>query len=86
MQGRSSWDKGTEEGFIRAGQLAQEIIDMEPESPVGYRLMAWYHYNLANSGQSLRENSEKAFMFAQKTLSIDETDPMAHATLGWVIC
>ena len=75
---------GTKESLIRIGQLAQEIVDMAPESPIGYRVLGRYHYGLASRGISPRENSRKAFKFAQKALSIDESDAAAHALLGQV--
>ena len=83
-QWRWQWAKGTKEGLIKCGQLAQEIVDMEPESPVGYSLLGWYHYGLGSRGISPRENYKKAFKFAQKTLSMDEFDAASHALLGFV--
>ena len=47
MEALSLWRKGTEESHIRYGQVAQEIIDMAPEFPVGYRALGWYHWYLA---------------------------------------
>ena len=76
--------EGTKESLIRYGQLAQEIVDMEPEYPVGYRLLAWYHKGLADSAISPRENYKKAFEFAQKALSLDESDGFSHAALGYI--
>ena len=84
LRWQSFWNKGTEEGNIRAGQLAQEIIDAEPESPVGYRMMSLHHYHLANMGRSVRENAKKAYKLSQKALTLDESDPYSHATLGWI--
>jgi hypothetical protein len=42
MEALSLWRKGTKETLIRLGQVAQEIIDMAPESVLGYRALAWY--------------------------------------------
>jgi adenylate cyclase len=75
---------GTDESLIRSGQLAQEIIDTEPEYPIGYELLGWYHLFLAYGGISQPENLKKAFELAQKTLSIDESDASAHALLGQI--
>ena len=83
VQANSLWREGTKESLIRYGQLAQEIVDMEPEYPVGYRLMAWYHKGIADRGASPRENYKKAFEFSQKALSLDESDAFSHATLGY---
>jgi adenylate cyclase len=75
---------GTDESLIRSGQLAQEIIDAEPEYPIGYILLGWYYWHLAERGISPPENLKKAFELAQKTLSIDELDASAHAMLGQI--
>ena len=67
---------------MRSGEVAQEIIDIEPDNPLGYRLMGWYHHNLVDFHISPKENLEKAFMFGKKTLEMDESDGFAHALLG----
>jgi TolB-like protein/Tfp pilus assembly protein PilF len=82
LEAISLWNKGTREGYIRHGQLAQQIINMAPESDTGYRLLAWNHWVLARGGKSPRENMLKAFKLAKKVLSIDESDPISHALLG----
>jgi len=83
-QANSLWNKGTQEALMRYGQLAQEIIDAEPESPSGYRLRAYYHRALANWGISPTENYKKAFTLAQKALSLDDSDAFTHAALGYI--
>ncbi|UCH22826.1 MAG: adenylate/guanylate cyclase domain-containing protein, partial [Deltaproteobacteria bacterium] len=75
---------GTEESLMRFGQLAQEVIDIEPESSLGYTQLGWYQKFLANRGISPRENIKKAFMLAQKALSMDEADSFAHTLMGTI--
>jgi adenylate cyclase len=82
MEALSLWNKGTREGFIRHGQVAQGIIKMAPESSIGYRWLAWNHWYLARIGKSPRENILKAFKLANKALSLDESHPGSHALLG----
>lgn len=84
MECRSLWAKGDQKSHIRYGQVAQEIIDMAPESVVGYRALAWHYWGLVILGKSPQENIEKAFRLAQKALSIDESDSMTYALLGSV--
>ncbi len=65
--------KATKESIIRLGQVAQEIIEMAPESHLGYSTLAWYYWIL----RSIMESHPgkilaKAFKLAQKALSIDE--------------
>ncbi len=74
----------SKESLIRYGQLAQEIVDMQPEYPDGYRMLGWYHYNLGNRGISPRENYKKAFKLAQKALSVDESDGWSHALMSFL--
>ena len=84
MEALSLWNKGTREGYIRYGQLAQEIIKMAPESASGYRMLGWNYWQLARIGESPRENILKAFEMAKKALSLDESDPLSHGLLGTV--
>jgi len=60
-QASSEFRKGKKEGYIKTGQLAQEIIDLEPDSVFGYRMLAWNHYGLGPMGISPQENMKKAF-------------------------
>jgi adenylate cyclase len=84
IQLASLFREGTKESLIRYGQLAQEVVDAAPESPIGYRNLSLYHYSLANQGISPRENYKKAFKLAQKALSLDESDAGSHSVLGWI--
>ena len=47
MEAISVWEKGTVESQTRYGQVAQELIDMEPESEVGYTCLGWHYWCLA---------------------------------------
>jgi len=84
MEARSLWAKGDKESHIRFGQVSQEVIDMEPESAIGYRLLAWHYWYLAMIGKSPRESIVKAFKLAQKVLPMDESESLTHALLGSV--
>jgi hypothetical protein len=67
---------------MRHGQVAQEVIEMAPDQAVGYRGLGWYHWFLAYIGKSPRENLKKAFEFAKKAVSLNESDGLSHALLG----
>ena len=84
LQINSLWNEGSKKSIIRLGQLAQEIVDAEPESSVGYRYLGWYHYGLARRGISHPENVKKAFKFAQKATFIDESDGFSHSLFASV--
>jgi len=75
---------GSKESLIRYGQLAQEIVDMQPGYSDGYRILGWYHYNLGNRGISPQENYKKAFNLGQKALSINESDGYSHALMSFL--
>jgi TolB-like protein/class 3 adenylate cyclase len=82
MEATSHFRKGTKENIIRMGQIGQEIVDMAPESPLGYKTLAWYNWYLAHAGISPKESITKAFKLVQKTLSLDESDALAYSLLG----
>jgi TolB-like protein/Tfp pilus assembly protein PilF len=84
MELMSLWRKFTEESFNRIPQVAQEVVDMAPELAIGYLHLSLYHYYLAKGGVSPRESIKKSFNFAQKALSLDESDSDAHGVLGQV--
>jgi len=84
MEAVSLWRKGTKESIIRYGQLGHEIVNMAPESVLGYRFLAWYNWYLARTGKSPRESIGKAFKLAKKVLDMDESDSSSHALLGSV--
>jgi adenylate cyclase len=84
MELLSLWRKGTEEALMRHHQIAQELIEKEPEHPIGYRNVGWHHWFLASIGKSPQENLKKAFEQAQKAISLDESDAASYALLGSV--
>ncbi len=82
MEMLSLWQEGTHESVMRFGQMAQELIDKEPQLSVGYRTLGWYHWWLALTGKSPKENMKKALELAQKAISLDNFDGMSHGLLG----
>jgi adenylate cyclase len=82
MEARSVWEKGTAASRVRYGQVAQELIDMEPESEIGYTSLGWHYWRLAIGGKSPQESIAKAFELVQKALSLDEYNPFPYALLS----
>ena len=80
----SAWNEGTKEGRIQHGQLSQELIELEPDSPAGYSSLGWYYYNLAKLGISPRESIGKAYKLAQKAISLDDSNSFSYALLNAV--
>ena len=84
MELLSLWRKETEDSLVQAGQIAQELVDMAPELSVGYRNLGWYYHTLAYIGRSPQENLKKAYGFATKAISLDESDGSSYGLLGRV--
>jgi adenylate cyclase len=84
IQAQSLWRDGTKESLLRYGQLAQEMVDMQPEYSHGYSALGWYHYELMNRGISPLESREKAFKLAQKALSLDESNVFSQTLLSYI--
>jgi adenylate cyclase len=82
MEARSIWNKGTKEAVIRFGQIGQEIVETEPECLMGYSILVWYNIALARFNISPKESFEKAFKYAQKALSMDDSNPSILSALG----
>ena len=82
MEARSLFQKGTKESWIRYGQVAKEIVDLAPESPLGYINLAGYNWGLAMSGISPQESIAQVFKHAQKAISLDESFALSHALIG----
>ena len=82
MEGLAACREGTVESHIKQAQISQEMINMEPESPVGYAGLGHSYWYLATAGESPRENLKKAFKLTQKALSMDESSATSHALLG----
>ncbi|MCP3873980.1 MAG: tetratricopeptide repeat protein [Desulfobacteraceae bacterium] len=82
MEARSVWEEGTAASRVRYGQVAQELIDMEPESEIGYTSLGWHYWRLAMYGKSPQVSIAKGFELAQKALSMDEYNPFPYALLS----
>jgi TolB-like protein/class 3 adenylate cyclase len=59
MEGHAACREGTVEGHIKEAQISQELIDMEPESPIGYASLGHSYWYLATAGVSPPGESEK---------------------------
>jgi adenylate cyclase len=81
LEAFSHFRKQTREDLKRFGQLAQEIVDIEPESPMGYRMLGFYHKSLVEWGVSRKKNLKKAFEYAKKVFSLNENDPFTHSLM-----
>ena len=83
-QWKSARGEGTKRGILRCGQLAKEIIEIEPDDPIGYRLLGWYYWQLAMRNISPMDSIEKGLELTKKALAMDESDELSHAVLGHI--
>jgi adenylate cyclase len=75
--------RGTIEDNNVARRIAEEVIAMCPESPMGYYLLGSVHaqeYRLGNT-KSPRETIEKGIELAQKMLALDDSIAEGHVLL-----
>ena len=75
-------NKYTLENARVAGRIGQELIEMEPQNPSGYDILGWYYLYLYYFGVSPKENGAIAYQMAKKSLSLDESNPMAHLVMS----
>jgi adenylate cyclase len=67
-----------------ARRIAEEVISMCPENPMGYFLLADVYQIefFLGSGKSPQESIEKGIQMAQKVLAMDDSIGLAHGVLG----
>ena len=64
----------------RAISELEQAIEADPQNAEAYSALAWAYSFLAPAGNA--EHFRKAKDYAEKALSINEADPMAHAVIG----
>jgi adenylate cyclase len=84
LQARSYAIQGTKEGNVRARQLYEEVIALDPGYAGAYSGLGWTHFFDARFGlgHSRPESLKRAFECAQKALEIDDTLPWGHILLS----
>jgi adenylate cyclase len=85
-RGREIINLLTKESAAEARDLFERVIDLEPDSPLGYSMSAVTHYLEAwrGWGKSPDQSRKRAAELAQKALSLDDNNPDAHSVLGLV--
>jgi adenylate cyclase len=75
--------RGTKEGNFRTRQLAEEIMALDPEYAVSYRILGWGHIRDVFYGwsKSRKKSLEQALEMAQKAISLDESSPYCYVLL-----
>jgi len=87
MEARAQVLRYTREGNARARKLFEEVITLDPNYARGYSGLAISHASEVwlGTSKSPRESLAKAIGFAEKAVSIDESDATAHAALAYLL-
>ena len=85
VQARSYFHRFDRGGNMRARQICEEIIALDPKWELPYSVLGWTYWMDVRLGwsDSPEESVQKAFQFAQKAISLNES-PSAHALLGYL--
>ena len=75
----------TREANVQAVHCFEQVIQREPDSPLGYLGTAWTHLSASRYGwsDSAPESLNRAAKLARKALELDELCADAHALLGY---
>lgn len=86
LQGLEYTKRFNREGNLLARKMAQEIIGLDPNYPIGYRLLATTHWLDVRLGISTSPGKSlaKAAELYQKVIAMDPSDAVAHGFLGMV--
>ena len=85
-QGREIVSRLTKETTTEARELFERVIELEPDSSLGYAWSAETHWVEAwrDWSKSPEKSRKRAAELSQKALSLDDSNPDAHSLLGLV--
>jgi adenylate cyclase len=85
-RGREKVNRSTKESLAEARQLFEQVIELEPDSPLGYVGAAQTHWFDAWRGFSKdpARSFKRAAALAQKAIVLDDSSADAHIVLGWI--
>jgi len=86
LQGLEYIKRFNKDGNLLARKMAQETIALDPNYPIGYRLLATTHWLDVRLGISTspKQSLAKAAELYQKVIALDPSDAVAHGFLGMV--
>ena len=84
-RGLDSLNRITREANAQAANCFEEVIRIEPDSPMGYLGTAWTHLSASRYGwsESAPKSLQQAADLARKALDLDDRCADAHALLGY---
>ena len=85
LEARSYFERFDRGSNLLARQLCEEIIALEPKWYLPYSLLGWTYWMDASTrwSDAPEESIQKAFHFAQKALSLNES-PVSHGLLSFL--
>jgi tetratricopeptide (TPR) repeat protein len=83
LEGREHLFRATQEDNILARKLCEEAIALDPHFTSGYVLLAWTYMVDRLWGKSPKESLTRAIELGQRAVALDESEAMAHASLGY---
>jgi len=74
----------TREDMYGARRFFEEVIELEPESPIGYSEVAWTHYFEVERGwsEAPAESLEQMSELAHRSLALGDVSGFSHLVLG----
>jgi len=86
-EGRQHFLRLNRDGNVKARQLLEEAIALDPMFSSPYVDLAWTHIMGIRFGlsKSPKESLKQATQLAQKAISLDESSPFGHSVLGAIL-
>jgi adenylate cyclase len=84
MEGNDYADRRSIEDNNMARRIAEEVLAMCPEVPMGYLLMGYVHTTDYWIGSTPQESIEKGIDMVQKALALSDTLAEAHSLLSYL--
>jgi len=86
LQARNYINRMNKEDNVRAKQLAEQAIALDPQYAGAYIMLGWSHLFdfVYRSGKSPKESLLQASQFAHKGLAIDDSRGGGHLVLGYI--
>ncbi len=85
MEAREHFYRMTKEDNALARKLYEEVIALDPDYAYAYVGLAWTHMGdwWLGTSKSLKESLGRAIELGEKAVAMDESEAMAHASLGF---
>ena len=84
VRGVSLLQRFTQGDNAKARDLFERALEIDPDYPSAWTMLAWTHFNDARWGwiDSPARSIKQAVELGQKAVMLDDTQPLAHAVLG----